>query len=165
MHINLYGLCYIVSALIGISACSQDRSALTKGTDSLSTENTQPKHVEIQKHQGRYQLLVDSKPYQIKGVGLDSNGGQYFAELVAAGGNSFRTWATTNADKELAKAAELNLMVALGLDIKKELHGFDYNNETAVRNQLERLKATVDKYKSHPHLLVWVAGNELNLLV
>lgn len=143
------------------AACSKIPNSTSPTAPSSPSE---PRHVEIRRQLDQYKLFVDGQPYTIKGVGLDSNGGQYFQALVDAGGNSFRTWATTQAETELAKAVELNLMVALGLDIKKELHGFDYNDEAAVQEQLKRLKTIVDNYKNHPNLLVWVAGNELNLL-
>jgi hypothetical protein len=55
-------------------------------------------------------------------------------------------------------------MVAMGINLGKELHGFDYNDDKAVEAQLERVKKIVVKYKNHPNLLCWVVGNELNLL-
>ena len=104
---------------------------------------------------------MNDKQFHVKGVGLE--GGRY-QELADAGGNSFRTWRSTQADKELAAAKKHGFMVLMGLDIEKELHGFDYNDEKAVAEQFERIKKVVDKYKDHPNVLAWAAGNELNLL-
>ncbi|MDX1545773.1 MAG: glycoside hydrolase family 2 TIM barrel-domain containing protein, partial [Rhodothermales bacterium] len=40
---------------------------------------------------------------------------------------------------------------------------FDYDDEQAVAEQLERVREEVLKYKDHPALLIWGIGNELNL--
>jgi hypothetical protein len=120
-----------------------------------------PVHVEIKNVDGKYGIYVDGKQFIAKGVGLE---GGYYAELKEAGGNSFRTWRCKNADEELAAAAKHGYMVLVGLDIDKELHGFDFDDEAAVAEQFERIKKNVDKYKDHPNLLAWAAGNELNLL-
>ena len=55
-------------------------------------------------------------------------------------------------------------MVAVGLDIGKELRGFDYNDEQAVAEQFARVTSIIDKYKSYPRVLTWVIANEPNLL-
>ena len=39
----------------------------------------------------------------------------------------------------------------------------DYNDEYAVRGQIEQLKQEILKYKDHPALLVWGIGNEVDL--
>ncbi len=129
--------------------------------ESVPASQNGPSHVEVKKVDGAYGIFVNDKPYTVKGVGLE---GGLYQELVDAGGNSFRTWRTVKADEELAEAKKLGLMVLVGLDIDKELHGFDYNDEVAVAEQFERIKKTVDKYKDHPNVLGWAAGNELNLL-
>jgi len=122
-------------------------------------------HVEIKKVNGEYNFYVDGKLFEIKGAGLDFNNGQDFQALAAAGANTFRTWRTDNAPMELDSAIKYNLKIAIGLDMDKELHDFDYNDEEAVKQQFEEIKAQVLKYKDHPALLCWVAGNELNLLI
>ncbi|MCP8899829.1 glycoside hydrolase family 2 TIM barrel-domain containing protein [Gilvimarinus xylanilyticus] len=123
-----------------------------------------PKDVDIVKTDGVYQLLVDGEHYSVKGVGFGGANLDLLPLLTQIGGNSIRTWSTNNADKILARAAELDIMVALGFDTQKELHGFDYNDEEAVAAQFERFKAVVQRYKDHPNLLAWVVANEPNLL-
>ena len=54
-------------------------------------------------------------------------------------------------------------MVAMGINLAKERHGFDYNNKLAVKKQYEGIKKEVLELKDHPALLLWVIGNELNL--
>jgi hypothetical protein len=51
----------------------------------------------------------------------------------------------------------------MGIEVARERHGFDYNDEQAVANQLERIKQEVMALKDHPALLIWAIGNELNL--
>lgn len=121
-----------------------------------------PRHVEIKKVGDAYQLTLDGKPFQVRGVGGSSP--EYLPLLAAIGGNSIRTWNTHNADQLLAAAAEHQIMVALGFDTQKQLHGFDYEDEAAVAQQFERFKRAVQSYKNHPNLLAWVVANEPNLL-
>ena len=118
--------------------------------------------VEIRKSTNKFQLYVDNEPFEIKGAGIRFEEGKNYQSLKEAGANSFRTWSARQ--EELDSAAKYGFMVALGLDIQKELHHFDYDDEAAVQKQLERLKKQVDQFKNHPNLLCWVAGNELNLL-
>jgi hypothetical protein len=104
-------------------------------------------------------LLRGGKPYFIKGAG----GTNYIERLAQYGGNSIRTWDTRNGDEVLNKAAELKLTVTLGLNVARERHGFNYDDTAAVRQQLEKLRGEVRKYKNHSALLIWGIGNELNL--
>ncbi len=106
-----------------------------------------------------FTIIRDGKPYFIKGAGGTSN----MEQLKAYGGNSIRTWSPQGADEILNKAQRLGLTVTLGLDVKTERHGFDYNDQTAVAKQKEYLRTVILKYKDHPALLAWGIGNELNL--
>ena len=148
----MYRFIYCLSVLLLLSACSN------------TTSNSQDKkHVSIEKNaDGAFQFYVDGEPFTIKGVGFETD---KFSELKEAGGNAFRTWRTDKAQMELDSAAKYGFKVALGLDIDKELHGFDYNDEAAVAAQLKEIKEQVLEFKDHPSLLCWVAGNELNLLI
>ena len=113
--------------------------------------------VEVVVKSGEYQLLRDGVPYQINGVGGD----QYLSELKAAGGNSIRTWSVENLGDILDQAHQHDLTVCAGFWLGHERHGFDYQNDSAVRNQLESCLAAVEKYKNHPALLLWAVGNEM----
>lgn len=123
-----------------------------------------PSKVRIVEDDGRYQLRVNGEAFYVKGAGLE--GGSQEA-LAARGGNSFRTWRTGTAKESgkalLDRAARNGLFVALGIDLRGERHGFDYDDEKAVARELERIRAEVMQFKDHPALLVWVVGNELNL--
>jgi len=63
----------------------------------------------------------------------------------------------------LDEAQKNGLMVTMGIEVARERHGFDYNDELAVKAQLENIKKEVLALKDHPALLIWAIGNELNL--
>jgi hypothetical protein len=120
--------------------------------------------VRIVKHADGYRLLRDGEPYYVRGAGSASGD---LEQLAARGGNSFRTWSTgTDVAKVRAmldRAQRNGLTVAMGLEVGKERHGFDYDDPRAVAAQLQRLRAEVELYKDHPAVLMWLVGNELNL--
>ena len=118
-----------------------------------------PVKAEIKKQGESYQLFRDGKPYFIKGAG----GTAYMERLQQYGGNSVRTWSTHNGLEILDKAQQLGLTVTMGIDMARERHGFDYNDTSAVKQQLERVRQEILTYKDHPALLAWGIGNELNL--
>ncbi len=105
-------------------------------------------------------LLVDGKPFKIKGAGGDAS-----KELLASlGGNSFRTWGSGPDDKiddKLAEAQKLGLKVTVGVWLGHERHGFKYSDPKQVAAQFEKAKATVLKYKDNPAVLMWAFGNEM----
>ena len=120
---------------------------------------TKPIKVEVKKMDNRFQLLRGGMPYFVKGAG----GSTYPDRIAAYGGNAIRTWGSNNGQKVLDTAQKYGLTVLMGLDVARERHGFNYDDTIAVKNQLEKLRAEVLKYKDHPSLLAWGIGNELNL--
>jgi hypothetical protein len=133
-------------------------------TLSLSAQNNneslKPVKAEIVKSvDGKFQLLRAGQPYFVKGAG----GSTFPGRIAAYGGNSIRTWGSREGQRVLDSAQKHGLTVLMGLDVSRERHGFDYNDTVVVKQQLERLRAEVIKYKNHPALLAWGIGNELNL--
>jgi exo-beta-1,3-glucanase (GH17 family) len=122
-----------------------------------------PVKVEIVETEDGYQLLRGGKPYFINGAGMGIDDIERFA---SHGGNSIRNWTTVGDYQEtealLDAAYEHGVTVALGLSVKPERHGFDYDDSDAVAAQLEFLRGEVLKYRDHPALLLWIIGNELN---
>ncbi len=118
------------------------------------------KITEIKKtKQGGYQLYFNGSPFYIKGAGLGNGNIQ---ELATYGANALRTWSADNAKAVLDEAHKYGLKVMMGLWVGLERHGFDYNDEEAVKKQYEDIKKTVLELKDHPALLLWGVGNELN---
>lgn len=103
-------------------------------------------------------MVRGQKPYFIKGAG----GTNYTDRLAKYGGNSIRTWDSKNGEEVLSNAYKLGLTVTMGLSVARERHGFNYDDTTAVKQQLERLRQEVRKYKKYQALLIWGVGNELN---
>ena len=108
---------------------------------------------------GGFRLERQGKPYRIRGAG----GTQYYNRLREAGGNSVRLWSTDYAGPLLDEAHRQGLTVHLGLWLEPESDKMDYYDPAAVREQSERLRKEILRYKDHPALLMWSVGNELDL--
>jgi hypothetical protein len=130
----------------------------------MATSPSGAKTVKVAAQNGKFHLTVNGAPYQINGVGLGYQDGERIKALKAAGGNTFRTWGVRHLDEALALAAELDIMVAVGLETGKELQGFNYNDSGAVQAQYQKMTGIIDKYKDHANVLLWIIANEPNLL-
>lgn len=147
----------LIIILITMIGCTSDNG-------EKSDSGVRPSHVEIKQENGIYQFYVNNKSFDVKGVGYGSRNGSYLKILSESGGNTIRTWSARNGQTLLDSAAKYNIMVAMGLGMGQQLHGFDYDDKGAVAAQFERIKKEVLEFKDHPNILCWVAGNELNLL-
>ncbi|MAO71770.1 MAG: hypothetical protein CMD02_04590 [Flavobacteriales bacterium] len=126
---------------------------------STITSYSQVSRVEVTTNSsGNFELHRNGIPYYIKGAGAKD----HFDLLVNSGANSIRVWSTNNKSL-LDSAYNHGLTVTLGLHVRPERSGMDYNDEYAVKGQIEFLKNEVLKYKDHPALLVWGIGNEVDL--
>ncbi|MBN1269629.1 MAG: hypothetical protein JXB04_08580 [Kiritimatiellae bacterium] len=112
--------------------------------------------VTVEKTATGYQLVRNGEPYFIKGAGYRT----HMDEIVAAGANSIRTWSASHLESLLNQAHERGLSVCVGLWLAHERHGFDYSDEKKVKQQLEKARFYVNRYKHHPALLMWGVGNE-----
>lgn len=132
--------------------------------DQNSASKPGPAKVELKNSNGKFQLLVNNKEFYIDGAGLEFGD---ISKLSQHNANSFRTWRTENGERSakevLDEAHENGLMVTMGIEVARERHGFDYNDEKAVAKQLSEIKEQVLELKDHPALLIWGIGNELNL--
>jgi len=119
----------------------------------------QPVRVEVTKSDaGAWQLLRDGKPYFVRGGG--GNGSKEV--LAKLGGNSVRTWGVgDDTMKQLDDAHKLGLTVALGIWLGHTEQGFNYRDAKQVKDQYEKARDAILKYKDHPAVLVWGIGNEM----
>ncbi len=148
-----------LSAVALLTSCSSDTPpSVNRGKPAGPTK------VAIKHTAEKFQLYVNSQPFYVKGAGLEFGSPE---KLAAHGGNTFRTWRTENGQatgqQVLDRALTNGLYVAMGLEIARERHGFDYNNPADVARQFAEVKAEVLKYKDHPALISWIIGTELNL--
>jgi hypothetical protein len=123
-----------------------------------------PANVQLHQIDNKFQLKVNDQPFYINGAGVDFGSIKSLADF---GGNAFRTWRVNNGEKTgreiLDEAYKYGLMVCMGLEVERERHGFDYEDEVAVAKQMAEIKNDVLDLKDHPALLMWGIGNELNL--
>ena len=105
-----------------------------------------------------WSLMRNGVQYEILGAGAKA----HFGLLEECGANSIRLW-STNKSALLDSAHQRGMSVMLGLYLRPERTGMNYNDVHAVEGQLAELKQEVLKYKDHPALLLWGIGNELDL--
>jgi hypothetical protein len=118
--------------------------------------SAEPSVVKIVTRGEGFQLLRNGQPYFIKGGG----GGRYLEPLVAAGGNSIRTYAgSTQLDELNAKGVS----VLVGLPVGLPRSGFDYGDAEKIAAQRARVEEAVRRVKDHPAVLMWALGNEVEL--
>jgi len=122
-----------------------------------------PIRVEVARTGAGYVLMRGGEPYTVRGAGMVFDD---IARFAANGGNSIRTWTTDSRVQDvgelLDEARAHGVTVALGLPMRPERHGFDYDDPVAVAAQRESLRDDVLRYRDHPALLAWIVGNELN---
>src|SRR4028119_1574499 len=113
--------------------------------------------VKIVKSKNAFQLLVNGKPYFIKGaVGSD-----YLEKLKQYGGNSIRTGSRPDI---LDKAKSLGLTALVNLPVRAGRDGMNYDDSAAVSMQHQKVMDIVRKTKNHPAVIMWALGNELDFI-
>jgi len=110
---------------------------------------------------GQWHLLVEGQDYEIKGAGAYEK----LPELKAAGANSVRTWQSREHDwfstaAFMDEAADLGLTVMAGLELPIGQE-FDYGDAAAVDRLIEQQRTVVRNLASHPALILWGIGNEI----
>lgn len=113
--------------------------------------------VKIVNNKNAFQLLVNNKPYFIKGaVGSD-----YLKKLKQYGGNSIRTEGKPDI---LDQAQLLELTALVDLPVEAERDGMNYDDTAAVQIQHDKVMDIVRKTKNHPAVIMWALGNELDFI-
>lgn len=130
---------------------------LILASTTLFADDLKPSVVKVVSRGGGWQLTRNGQPYVIKGVGGDKR----LDTLVAAGGNSIRTWSAEKLEPILEEAQKRGVTVTVGLWLGHERHGFDYNNADQVAAQYQAAEKTIERFKDHPAILMWGIGNEM----
>lgn len=185
----------ILLLIIGLG-CIEDKSKLTDSTKEKTNINVNEKEINkdptregtsIKPSTGRVvikdrQMLVDGKPFIVKGVGYSPvpvGGGpkDYYTSEYAnihnrdlqllrkMGANTIRLWGWDNSVDHtdfLNKAYNngkdpIYVVVSFGVSPDAKISSPD------VRNKLKSdFRKMVAKYKDNPAVLMWIVGNELN---
>lgn len=160
--------------LITVVSCHKEPtlSDLNETEKSSSFENalllnSTPSVVTVVKESGIWKLKRNGQNYIVKGVAasksINTNITNYITSLKSYSGNTIRTYSVNEFTQDILDEAYANgISVCLGLWVNREADNFDYNNTTAVNQQLLNLKSQVLTYKDHPALLMWGVGNEVD---
>lgn len=155
MKIFLY-LFFTICAL-KTTACSSDSAQEQIDVTEDDQPADGPAKVEVRNDGGNPRIYRNGEPYFIKGAAYNN----FLDEVKNYGGNSIRTYSIDEDTQAVLDSAQQHgITVCLGIWIKRETDGFDYNDEAAVDEQFQTIKADVLKYKDHPALLMWAIGNE-----
>lgn len=132
--------------------------------------------VTVEKKDSTWSLLVDGKPFEVKGVTFGhtddvANYEIYFKDLQSLGVNTIRLWATNKDTEKLLDAAEkYNIKVMLGIWMRHGRPGmedddsFNYLEDTEGKEVMsQNAIKVVETYKDHPAVLTWGIGNEVYL--
>ncbi len=114
--------------------------------------------VEILKTGNKYELLRNDTDFFIKGV----VGFTHLKTMTDCGVNSVRIW--NNYDENLRRADSMGISVLVSLPVKAQRDGFDYSDETTVKQQREDILKLVRLIQFHQSLLIWAIGNELDYI-
>lgn len=137
------------------SSCAKDDYRIPVGSDTVVQV---PSKVEVRQEDGQWRLYCNGEQMYINGAACNN----FYTDVAKFGGNVFRIYSCTGDDtKEILDEAYKNgLYVNVGIYIRRERDGFDYNDEAAVRSQFEEVQACVKKFMNHPAVLMWSIGNE-----
>jgi hypothetical protein len=137
-----------------------------------------PIPVSVVQDKAGWHLERDGEPFFIKGgcivrtTASDPDVPRLLDAVRDSGGNAIRLWATGPGTMSILDAAhERGLAVMLGLWMQHSTGhvdsvggNFDYLDAEAVAAQMTSIAAQVELYKSHPAILAWGVGNELEHL-
>lgn len=116
------------------------------------------KKVFIREQDGKYTLFREGQPFLIKGAAGFSN----LRQLRESGGNTIRTWDTSGLGAILNDAQANGIAVIAGLPMPVSSL-LSYYKDTAKTNaQYNAFRDVVNRYRSHPALLMWSLGNEVD---
>ncbi len=143
--------------IVGLYSCKNDYDYPIPKNSFEESELPPPVKVTLSKSNGEWKMYVNDTNFYIKGVAANN----FFGEASDYGANTIRTYGVSDDSRRiLDEAYEAGLYVNFGLWVKRERDGFDYDDENAVKEQLEQMKQDIIEFKDHPALLCWSIGNE-----
>ena len=117
--------------------------------------------------QGDWRVYINGKETPIHGAGGVFKPGM-LEQFSSVGGNFTRTWGIGSLETKVSdgknyidRAHELGVNVMAGIWIAHERHGFNYSDPEKLKEQRERVRAGVRKWKHHPGIAIWGLGNEM----
>ncbi len=138
------------------------------GDGLVGTTDAVPTIVKVTGKKGSWNLEVNGKPFYIKGVGVGKQAGiggaDYLKMAQELGANAVRTWGTDQGTQEYFDTAlKYGLMVDAGIWINYAKKGTEYSyigDNEYKKNKTQEITDYVNKFKSHPALLMWTIGND-----
>ncbi|MEM6720478.1 MAG: glycoside hydrolase family 2 TIM barrel-domain containing protein [Bacteroidota bacterium] len=132
--------------------------------------------VTIAKKDTNWQLLVNGKPFPVKGATFGhendvANYDTYFKDLQELGVNTLRTWATgENTKAFLDAAAKYDIKVMVGIWMRHGRPGMEDDDSFNYLSDIDGMEdmynyslKVVEMYKDHSAVLAWGVGNEVYL--
>lgn len=142
-------------AMLAATGCRAAEPAPAPDWSAIGPAST----VEVRTTEQRYELVRNNEPFFVRGVG----GQRSLDRLAALGANAIRTWDAEGIDDLLNDAHANGLAVCVGIWLVHERHGHDYNDPEVRREQLDKVRRLVTRYREHPAVLAWGVGNEVEL--
>lgn len=121
---------------------------------SLQSAETSNKF-KVLKQNDSWLLYRNDKPFYIKGA----VGWHDYELLKNCGANSVRLGASR---RQLDRAAEQGLYAMVGLPVRGERNGIDWQDQETVEAQKQKVLNLVAELKNHPAVMCWAIGNELD---
>ncbi|MCK0197013.1 glycosyl hydrolase [Ancylobacter sp. 6x-1] len=103
-------------------------------------------------------VLVDGRPFPVRGAAGEGR----MEMLKALGATTIRTYGG-DPGPVLDAADKAGLKVIAGLWLGHPRVGANYDDPVFVARQLADIRATVERYRTHPALLMWGIGNEVEV--
>ena len=166
---RMFNIVMTLLATLLMVGCTEDRQTQIPEPSFPFFEDAEPEvsKFETKKIEGVWKLLKDGEPFYINGAATNN----FYGEVAKWGGNAVRTYGIKeepDAKTEyttkmvLDEAYENGLFVNVGLGMK-DCTAFDYSNPAnadAIKEQLEKHRTWVRRFRSHPAVMCWSIGNE-----
>jgi len=150
--ISIWGI--VLTGLLSLLSCAEE----------LSDKSLEPSRVTMKKNtEGVWELQYKGQPFFVRGAG----GVSHMDVLVESGGNMIRTWGINSLTEEvdgkplIERAREHDLLIAAGIWVEHERHGFNYSDKEQVEKQRKKIIEDVAKWKHDPMIGIWGLGNEM----